>query len=113
MQSLAVVVCGYIGGCRIFLQVYIDAATSVDKRLNSTVLKCWFCKLEILIRLYLCEQKKLMKKENENKKNKLKLKSASRPNVFFEIRSLDKFREVGNYTWIAEEITEEMGFPDS
>ena len=53
-----------------------------------------------------------MKKVDENKKNKLKLKSASKPNVFFEIRSLDEIREVGNYTWIAEEITDGMGFPD-
>ena len=50
--------------------------------------------------------------ETENKKCKLRLKSVSKPNEPFEIRSLDKFREVGSYTWIAEKITDEVGFPD-
>ena len=50
--------------------------------------------------------------ETENKKCKLRLKDVSKPNEPFEISCLDKFREVGSYTWIAEKITDEMGFPD-
>lgn len=49
----------------------------------------------------------------ENKKCKLRLKDVSKPNEPFGIHSLDKFREVGSYTWIAEKITTEMGFPNS
>ena len=53
-----------------------------------------------------------MGKTEENDKSKLELKSASKPGGPFEIHSLNNFREVGNYTWIAREITDEMGFPN-
>ena len=53
-----------------------------------------------------------MGKTEENDKSKLELKNASKPGGPFEIHSLNNFREVGNYTWIAREMTDEMGFPD-
>lgn len=53
-----------------------------------------------------------MGKTEENDKSNLKLKSVSKPGGSFGIHSLNNFREVGSYTWIAREITDEMGFPD-
>lgn len=53
-----------------------------------------------------------MGKTEENDKSKLELKNASKPGGPFEIHSLNNFREVGSYTWIAREITDEMGFPN-
>ncbi len=53
-----------------------------------------------------------MGKTEENDKSKLKLKSVSKPGGSFGIHSLNNFREVGSYTWIAREMTDEMGFPD-
>ena len=53
-----------------------------------------------------------MGKTEENDKSKLELKSTSKPGGPFEIHSLNNFREVGSYTWIAREITDEMGFPN-
>ena len=53
-----------------------------------------------------------MGKTEENDKSKLELKNASKPGGPLEIHSLNNFREVGSYTWIAKEITDEMGFPN-
>lgn len=53
-----------------------------------------------------------MGKTEEIDKSKLELKSASKPGGPFGIHSLNNFREVGSYTWIAREITDEMGFPN-
>ena len=52
-----------------------------------------------------------MKAEHENQKSKLSLKKVSNPNDEQSLHSLNEIREVGSYTWIAESITEEQGFP--
>ena len=52
-----------------------------------------------------------MKKEEGKKKSKLRLKRISKPNEKFGVHSLNEVREVDSYTWVAKNITEEMGFP--
>ena len=59
----------------------------------------------------LSQEKTIMKKEEGKKKSKLRLKRISKPNEKLGVHSLDEIREVDSYTWVAKNITEEMGFP--
>ena len=59
----------------------------------------------------LSQEKTIMKKEEGKKKSKLRLKRISKPNEKLGVHSLNEVREVDSYTWVAKNITEEMGFP--
>lgn len=53
----------------------------------------------------------MKKEEKKKKKSKLRLKRISKPNEKLGVHSLNEVREVDSYTWVAKNITDEMGFP--